>query len=198
MLEQDTYDFYVGLSVECVGGHGHLPLEGSHKGVHRSKMAENYPEDLAQQLAYLGHPAPDVLSHMTEIQSTEAVLKAAKEYECVHCHERKSPSGVPPVAMTMMDQATRYVALRIVKDEKSATLVKGIEKGWIKRCGTPRYLRIDEAKGFAATYLRDWCSERGIMLGIAPAESHNWLGSVERKHQVVRKALELYMAERMT
>ena len=29
----------------------------------------------------------------------------------------------------------------------------------------------------------------------APAESHNWLGAVERKHQVVRRALELFMDE---
>ena len=271
-----------GLSVECDGSHGHLPLEGSYQGVNRSKMAENYPEELASQLAHLmqqpsemvcdhilaaedeqpmemseeeraaepvyknmklqkevaaqvmqyirrlhknlGHPAPDVLHQMlTEIQATEAVLKAAKEYECIHCHERKGPSGVPPAAgltarsfgerlmadtawvdtedgrcciMTMMDQATRYVCLRIMKDEKSTTLVKGIERGWIKHFGTPKHLRIDEGKGFAATYLRDWCSERGIMIEISPAESHNWLGSVERKHQVVRKALELYMDER--
>ena len=98
--------------------------------------------------------------------------------------------------MTLMDQATRYVCIRMMSDEQSATLVKGIERGWIKHFGSPKYLRIDEGKGFAATYLRDWCSERGIMLEIAPAESHNWLGSVERKHQVVRKSLELYMDER--
>ena len=172
----------------------------------------------------LGHPAPDVLHRMlSKIQATAAVLKAAREYECVHCHERRGPSGVPPAAgltarsfgerlmadtawidtaegrcciMTLMDQATRYVCLRVMSDEKSTSLVKGIERGWIKHFGSPRYIRIDEGKGFAATYLRDWCSERGIMLEIAPAESHNWLGSVERKHQVVRKAMELYMDER--
>ena len=71
--------------------------------------------------------------------------------------------------MTMMDQATRYVAIRIMKDEQSVTLVKRLERGWIKHFGTPRYLRIDEGKGFAATRLRDWCSEHGIMLEIAPA-----------------------------
>ena len=34
---------------------------------------------------------------------------------------------------------------REVKD-----LVKSIAMGWIKHFGVPRYLRIDEAKGFAA------------------------------------------------
>ena len=269
------------LRCECDGGHYHAPLEGSYKGVSRSKMAEDYPMQLASQLAYLmqhddlsgdailatedadpadvgdqdsqesfvyknmqlqkevgasvmqyirrlhknlGHPSPTVLTKMLEeIQATEDVLRAAREYECAWCHERKGPSGVPPAAgltprafgirlladtawvdtddgrccmMTMMDHATRYVAIRIMKDEQSVTLVKGLERGWIKHFGTPKYLRIDEGKGFAATHLRDWCSEHGIMLEIAPAESHNWLGSIERKHQVVRKAVELYMAEK--
>ena len=35
-----------------------------------------------------------------------------------------------------------------------------------------------------------------MILEIAPAESHNWIGSIERKHQVVRKSLEIYMQER--
>ena len=93
---------------------------------------------------------------LEEIQATEDVLKAAQEYECALCHERKGPSGVPPAAgltarafgvrlladtawidtddgrccmMTMMDQATRYVASRVMKDEQSVTLVKGLERG---------------------------------------------------------------------
>lgn len=74
--------------------------------------------------------------------------------------------------------------------------MKSIARGWVKHFGTPRYLRIDEAKGFAAQHVRDWCSEHNITLEIAPAECHNWLGSVERKHQVVRRTLELYMAEK--
>ena len=277
----------LGLTRECDGQHYHIPLEGSYKGVSRSKMAEDYPQALAQRLAdlmqedeinchedvhaieveeheipapaetaeeekpgdfvhknlqlqrevgvqvmqyirrlhkNLGHPAPQVLTKMLEeIQATEDVLKAAREYECALCYERKGPSGVPPAAgltarafgerlladtawvdtddgrccmMTMMDQATRYVAIRIMKDEQSVTLVKGLERGWIKHFGVPKYLRIDEGKGFAATHLRDWCSDHGIMLEIAPAESHNWLGSIERKHQVVRKAVELYMLDK--
>lgn len=47
----------------------------------------------------LGHPSPKVLTQMLpEIQATEDVLKAAREYECQHCHERRGPGGVPPAA----------------------------------------------------------------------------------------------------
>ncbi len=40
--------------------------------------------------------------------------------------------------------------------------------------------------------MREWASSRGITLEVQPAEQHSWLGVVERKHQVVRRALELY------
>ena len=33
--------------------------------------------------------------------------------------------------MVMMDHATRYVALRIMKSEKSVDLVKGLERCWV-------------------------------------------------------------------
>ena len=172
----------------------------------------------------LGHPSPEVLHRMLdETQATSDVLDAAKEYLCPRCQERKQPAGVPPAAgltartfndrlmadttwidtddgrkciMVMMDHATRYVALRVMKSEKSVDLVKGLERGWIKHFSTPRCLRIDEAKGFAAQHLREWCSQHNIILEIAPAEAHNWIGAIERKHQVVRRALEIYMDDR--
>jgi len=38
-------------------------------------------------------------------------------------------------------------------------------------------------------------AERGIALEVSPAEAHSWLAAVERKHQVTRRALELYMED---
>ena len=42
------------------------------------------------------------------------------------------------VIMVMMDHATRYVALRVMKSEKSVDLVKGLERGWIKHFFNPK------------------------------------------------------------
>ncbi|CAJ1379598.1 unnamed protein product, partial [Effrenium voratum] len=171
----------------------------------------------------LGHPSAPVLKQMLmEVQATENVLKAAEEYLCPQCVARQRPGGVPPAAgltskefndrivvdsawiaveggrrcvLTIQDQATRYIAVRILKNEKAEDLIKGVERAWIKQFGIPKYLRTDEAKGWASKALREWTAERNIALEIAPAESHNWLGAVERKHQVVRRALELYMED---
>ena len=73
--------------------------------------------------------------------------------------------------------------------------MKGLERSWIRHFGVPKYLRVDSAKGWEARVVRDWCADKGIILEVAPAEAHNWLGVVERKHQVVRRSLELYMDE---
>ena len=90
--------------------------------------------------------------------------------------------------LTIMDHATRYVALRVLASEQSKDLIKGIERGWIKHFGTPQILHVDEAKGWASKLLREWCSYHGITLEVSPAEAHSWLGPVERKHQVVTRS----------
>ncbi|CAJ1358550.1 unnamed protein product [Effrenium voratum] len=153
----------------------------------------------------LGHPAPDVLCQMlNEVQATNTVLKAAKNYLCPSCVARTKPGGAPPASgltakefndrivvdsawintdtgrkcvLTILDQATRYVAVRILKAGRAEELIKGIAKGWASRM------------------LRGWASDKNIALEIAPAEAHNWLGAVERKHQVIRRALELFMED---
>ena len=98
--------------------------------------------------------------------------------------------------LTIMDQATRYVAVRLLHSEKGSDFIKGVERAWIKQFGVPKYLRVDEAKGWASQALRNWASDHGVTLEVAAAECHSWLGSVERKHQVVRRAIELFMDDR--
>ena len=169
----------------------------------------------------LGHPSPDVLMKMLEeVQATAPVLEAAKGYLCPKCYARAQPSGNPPAAgltarefnhrlmidsawvdtedgrrciLTIMDQATRYITVRLLKTEQAVDFVKGLERAWIKHFGVPHIVRVDEAKGWASKHVRERASNHGIIVEVSPAESHNWLGAVERKHQVVRRALELYM-----
>ena len=94
--------------------------------------------------------------------------------------------------MTIVDHATRYCSVRILKAETAEEFTKGVERCWFKHFGAPKILRIDEAKGWSSKHVREWASSRSIALEVQPAEQHSWLGVVERKHQVVRRALELY------
>ncbi|CAE7354048.1 GIP [Symbiodinium microadriaticum] len=190
----------------------------------RSKVGSQAMNYVTRLHKNLGHPSADVLVRMLgEVQATANVIEAAKGYVCPTCYSRRRPPGVPPAAglmarnfgdrlmadsawvdleggrrcvLTVMDQATRYVAVRLLESERATEFIKGIERSWIKQFGVPKMLRIDEAKGWSSKALREWTSMNNITLEIAPAECHNWLGAVERKHQVVRRALEIYMDEK--
>ena len=126
----------------------------------------------------VAHPAP----------GTPAAKKKEKE------KAEKVPQGRRCV-MTVVDHATRYCAIRILNSERAEEFTKGLERCWLKHFGIPKILRIDEAKGWASKHVREWASSRGITLELQPAEQHSWLGVVERKHQVVRRCLELYQDE---
>ena len=82
--------------------------------------------------------------------------------------------------------------MRILRSEKAEEFTKGLERAWFKHFGLPKVLRIDEAKGWSSKHVREWAASRGIEIEVQPAESHSWLSVVERKYQVVRRALELY------
>ena len=159
----------------------------------------NYVKRLHQSL---GHPQPSVLKKMlTEVQAILDVLKAAEEYKCPACYHRKPPYSVPAAGLTarnfndrvtadsawidtedgrkcgvtFLDHATRYVAIRILKTERSEEFVKGLERGWIKAFGIPQILRVDGAKGWSSKYIREWCADRGIALEVARGETHTQL-----------------------
>ena len=132
------------------------------------------------------------------IQCEESVVKirepmpgtpAAKKKE--KKRKEKEPLGRQCV-LTIVDHATRFCAIRILKSEKAEEFTKGLERAWVKHFGIPKLLRVDEAKGWASKHVREWASSRGITIEVQPAEAHSWLGVVERKHQVIRRALELY------
>ena len=169
----------------------------------------------------LGHPGREVLIAMLkDVLATEDVILAAKHYVCDKCYERQKPGQAPPAAgrtstvfnhrlqcdsswiqveegrrcvLTICDEATRFVALRLLKSEKSTEFLKGLERAWVRHFGLPKIIRVDSAKGWSAEAIREWTSERGVALEVSPAEAHSWLAAVERKHQVTRRALEIYM-----
>ena len=188
------------------------------------KQVGSRPVDYVARLhKNLGHPSPEVLIQMLkEVQATEDVILAAKHYLCKGCYHRKKPGQAPPAAgissttfnhrlqvdsswiqvaegrrciLTICDEATRFVALRLLKSERSTEFIKGVERAWIRHFGMPKIIRVDSAKGWSATAIREWTSEKGIALEVSPAEAHSWLAAVERKHQVTRRALELYMED---
>lgn len=62
----------------------------------------------------------------------------------------------------------------------------------MRHFGSPQTLQIDELRGWSSDALRTWASD----LEISPGQAHARLGVLERRHQVLRRAIELYLAQR--
>ncbi len=56
-------------------------------------------------------------------------------------------------------------------------------------------LQCDEARPFCSEVVKLYLVRRGIKLQVAPGEAHARLGIVERRHMVLRTAVENYMED---
>ena len=97
--------------------------------------------------------------------------------------------------LVMVDVATRYMAARTIPDEKGPTLQKALERAWIQFHGPPKQLYTDEGTGWASDATSSWCEQHDIELRISPGQAHTRTSIVERRHQLVRKAVSVFMLE---
>ena len=99
-----------------------------------------------------------------------------------------------PILM-MSDSLTRLISARLLVTEDSDEFIKSIEKGWIRSFGPMKGLQVDEHRAWSSEKVRNWCSENGIELSISPGQSHTRLAILERRHQVTRRALMIFMMD---
>ena len=171
----------------------------------------------------LGHPSPQSLVEMLQSRgASEAVVEAARNYQCVSCLMYKKPNQTSPSkvtrakefgeivqadvmwvkiddkkfpVMSFVDEATKYQTACLLRGETSADFIRSIEKGWVKHFGLPQSLHTDEGRGWTSQEMVDWTSNHNVNHTIAPGEAHTRLSLVERRHSVLRKAIEIFMAD---
>ena len=54
-------------------------------------------------------------------------------------------------------------------------------------------LQVDEHRAWSSDALREWATEQGIQLVISPGQSHTRLAILERRHQVTRRAISIFL-----
>ena len=77
--------------------------------------------------------------------------------------------------------------------ERSEEFIKQLERAWIRNFGPMQTLQVDEHRAWSSDAMREWCTEHGIQLQISPGQSHTRLAILERRHQVTRRALTLFL-----
>ena len=152
--------------------------------------------------------------------ASTAVLDAAKEYRCVAClryHKPNKPSpsnsqqhtqfGATVQAdvmwikvdnkkipiLSMVDMATKYQVAALVLGERSDHLIHALERCWVRHFGLPLRLCTDEGRGWCSDQFSEWTTQHDIIHEVAPGEAHTRLSVVERRHQILRKAIEVFL-----
>eukprot|EP00435_Cladocopium_sp_Y103_P060878 s209_g22.t1 len=173
----------------------------------------------------LGHPSPEALVELLQSRgASEAVIEAAKTYRCAACIRYKKPNSASPATLrqqatelgeciqadilwlrigankfavlSVVDMATKYQVASLLKSEKGPDLIKGLERCWIKHFGVPAKMISDEGRGWCGTDMSTWTTENGVDHEVAPGEAHTRLALVERRHAILRKAVEIYLDDR--
>ncbi|CAJ1428371.1 unnamed protein product [Effrenium voratum] len=162
----------------------------------------------------LGHPTQAELLRLLEARgASEAVIHAVKDYHCELCHCYAKPvqtlksttrtafvlwiqvEGKPVPVLTMLDAATRYMSARVLPAETSQEFLNAVQRGWVRTFGPPQQLQVDSHRAWCADLVRQWTGEHSIELIISPGEAHERLSLLERRHQVLRRAIDIFTAE---
>ena len=94
--------------------------------------------------------------------------------------------------LIMSDTTTRLVSARLLPDEQTTSFQSALERTWIRHFGPMEILQVDEHRGWASDSMKEWCAQHHIEIVISPGQAHERLAILERRHQVIRRALELF------
>ena len=171
----------------------------------------------------LGHPSAESLAELLAARgASESIIEAAKGYTCLACAKYKKPAQAAPASMptsdqfndavqadvlwikcgstkyaimSMVDTATRYTAAYLLRSEASEEYIKSLERMWISHFGAPNKLITDSGRPWLGHTMDSWTAAHNIDHIVAPGEAHERLAIVERRHAMIRKAVEIYMSD---
>ena len=97
--------------------------------------------------------------------------------------------------LVISDATTRLCAARLLPDETPESFQKGLERAWIRSFGPMRILQVDEHRSWASDHIKTWTGNHSIQLMISPGQAHERLAIIERRHQVIRRAVDLFLLD---
>ena len=188
----------------------------------RSEHAQEAVRVVQRLHRNLGHPTTteQLLLILESRGASHQVIQAARDFKCVSCQRYRKPNTAAPSSiptakdfnqqvqadilwikdkevkypiLSMVDVGTKFQAACLVRGESAEFLIGALEKCWIRHFGAPRQLHTDEGRGWLGEQFQNWTTDRMIEHLVAPGEAHERLGLVERRHSILRKAVEVYL-----
>ena len=171
----------------------------------------------------LGHPSTKSLVELLQSRNaSETLIQVAGSYVCAACQRYRKPNqpapssvntvenfnqkvqsdvfwikegGVKYPILSNIDMATKYQTATLLHKEKTGDLITGFERSWIAHFGPPANLLTDEGRGWVSDQMAEWTDSLSINHEVAPGEAHTRMSLVERRHAVLRKAIEVYISD---
>ena len=171
----------------------------------------------------LGHPTTTALVEMLEARgASSAVLEVARTFQCHACLKYRKPNQVAPAStkvisrfnqsiqadvmwiksaqnkfpiLSIVDEGTRFQVAVLINTEKADEYITALERHWIAPFGIPQRLITDEGRGWLNDSFGEWTDAQSIQHLVAAGEAHEQLALVERRHAVLRKAVEVFLMD---
>ena len=99
--------------------------------------------------------------------------------------------------LTMCDLCTRWTEVAILKDITSASLIRELEKGWIRKHDLPRKLLSDRGVQYTSNTFEDWCAERNVQHILTSPYNPSCNGLAERINQQIADVLRINRGQKL-
>ena len=197
---------------------GWPPRISPKSGPHFEGLDPDKKADLRRIHANLGHPHPGKLARfLSEQGADEAVVRAARDYQCDACVENQAgPKLSHPASlhvprdfndcvgcdgaywtnrqglkfhfMHFIDEATLY-HVGVPSGRTTEEQIQVFESVWLNWAGPCKTLYLDPAGEYINDQWHDFAQKEGIKLSVAAGESHWQIGRAESHGRIVKQML---------
>ena len=183
------------------------------------RLQESVKHGLIKAHCNLGHPSQADLQRFLKLGGAkQEVVEAVSWLKCTTCAHAHRPSthrasSIPPLQITfgdevqldcicahdaareshwflsIIDRATSYHAIELLRDHSPAELYRAFDRGWMKWAGPPLRATTDLEGGFQGRDFWIDVGNAGTALSSIAGTAHWQAGKVERHNQTIKDML---------
>ena len=183
------------------------------------RLSEAIRQGLTKAHANLGHPSKEDLARFLKLGGArQEVVEAVSWLRCVTCAHARRPSthrttNIPPCQLafgdevqldcicirdankdnhwflSILDRATSYHVLELLRDHSPEELHRAFDRGWCKWAGPPMRVTTDLEGGFVGREFWTKVTQSGSSLASIAGTAHFQAGKIERHNQTIKDML---------
>lgn len=95
--------------------------------------------------------------------------------------------------LSMIDQHTKWVEARVLKDRSAASVASVFVQEWVSRFGCPTTLIVDNEKGFISELMREVCQLLGVLRLPTTVDHPDANAPIETFHRTLTRGFQRYL-----